>query len=84
MESSLVSNNHMSVTRKGELSLLLSCKKKKSSSTQTVLRCNLQLIKMIFFKSLYDSLSSLVGRMTQSFTNFIINGSLRFFSGNNK
>ena len=83
MESSLVSNNHMSVRRKGELSLLLSYKKKKSSSTQTVLRCNLQLIKMIFFKSLYDSLSSLVGRMTQSFTNFII-GSLRFFSGNNK
>ena len=67
----------MSVTRKGELSLL-------TLSTQTVLRCNLQLIKMIFFKSLYDSLSSLVGRMTQSFTNFIINGSLRFFSGNNK
>ena len=63
MESSLDSNNHMSVTRKGELSLLLSCKKKKSSSTQTVLRCNLQLIKMIFFKSLYDSLSSLVERM---------------------
>ena len=66
----------MSVTRKGELSSL-------TLSTQTVLRCNLQLIKMIFFKSLYDSLSSLVGRMTQSFTNFII-GSLRFFSGNNK
>lgn len=77
MESSLDSNNHMSVTRKGELSLL-------TLSTQTVLRCNLQLIKMIFFKSLYDSLSSLVGRMTQNFTNFIINGSLRVFSGNNK
>ena len=58
--------------------------KKKSSSTHSVLRCNLQLIKMNFFKSLYDSLSSLVERVTQSFTNFIINGSLSFFPGNNK
>ena len=83
MESSLVSNTHMCDKKGGDIIITI-MQKKKSSSTQTVLRCNLQLIKMIFFKSLYDSLSSLVERMTQSFTNFIINGSLRVFPGNNK
>lgn len=62
MESSLVSNNHMSVTRKGELSLLVSCKKKVKFNAN----CSSLYIaayKDDFFKSLYDSLSSLVERM---------------------